>query len=365
MKNTLSAVYIMHSLHIFAISLIGIFIPIYFLVLHYSVSQVFVYYLIYVTATLFFFLFASFIAREFGLKRTLLLYLPFQFTYLALLYILPFTHVYLLVIALADAAAVGFYWYPLHLFFISLAQKKNMGNSVGKFLAFPKLITIASPLLGGFIAIYGGFSLLIIITAVLYALSSIALFYLPDSKPMIQFKLERFLALARKYSRYLFVEIGEHIREDVGRVILPIFIFITFGSILSVGFIGSLLGAGSALFILLIGHYIDRLNRIHLLRFGAVITMIIWTIFFFMHGEIALYALTLTAGFFGALLLVPYNTLMYDYATENTPAEFIIFREVPVTIARILVYGFGILFASSLSYLFLLPVFGSALFWIL
>lgn len=365
MKNKLNAVYTLHSLHLFAGSLIGIFVPIYILMMHYSVSQIFIYYLTYTIIMFFLFLIASLIARKIGLKRTLLLSLPFQFAYLGLLYMLPFVHMPLWIIALTAAASASLYWYPLQLFFISLAQEKNMGNSVGKLFAFPRLITIASPLLGGLIALRGGFALLIITTVILYIISFVALFYLPDSRPTIQFKFKQFLKLARKYPRYLFAEAGENIREGVGRIVLPIFIFITFGSILSVGIIGSLLSVGSALFMLLIGHYTNQLNRKHLLRLGSIITMVIWTTFFFVHGKMFLYALTLIAGFFGALLLIPFNTLMYDYAEENTHTEFIILRQVPVTLARMLVYSFGLLFASSLGYIFLLPVFGSVFFWFL
>ncbi|HFC11158.1 MAG TPA: hypothetical protein ENJ75_03185 [Candidatus Kaiserbacteria bacterium] len=366
MKKHLNAIYTMHSLNGLAGSFIGIFIPIYFLTLHYSITQVFLYYLTYVIALFFLFLFASFVARRLGLKLAFLIYFPLQLIYLGLLYTLPHTPVPLWIIAIASATATGFYWYPLHLFFLSQAKKKEMGTSVSKLYAFPKFLKIASPLIGGAIAVFGGFSLLIIITIFLYIVSSISLLYLPDIRPTVHFKISLFLNLARKYPRYLFAEIGENIREEIGSIILPIVIFITFGSILSVGFVGTLLSGGGALFMLLIGRYSDRLKRTNILRFGAILTMAIWLMFFYAQGSIPFYVLTLLEGFSGALLLIPFNSLVYDYAQENdAPAEFIIFREVPVTLARIFVYGTGLLFVSSLNYLFLLPVIGSTLFWLL
>ena len=270
------------------------------------------------------------------------------------------------IIAVVNAIAVAFYWYPLHLFFVTQAQKKEMGESVGKLYALPKLITIASPLIGAFIAIRGGFPLLFAITIALYLIVSISLLYLPDSRPAIQFQFGKFFALARRYPRYILAEIGENIREEIGSTMLPIVIFLIFSSILSVGFVGVLTKIGGALFILLIGHYADRLKRTNILRIGAIITMAIWVTFFFARGEVSFYVLTLFVGFFGALLLIPFNALVYDYAQENkAPAEFIVFREVPVTLARVFVYGTGLLFVNSLHYLFLFPVFGSLLFWVL
>lgn len=356
----------MHSLKGLAGSFISMFIPIYLLTLHYSLTQVFVYYLIYFTAILFLFLVASLIARNIGLKRTIILYFPFQLAYLIFLYVLPFIHIPLWIIAITSATAVGFYWYPLHLFFISQAQKKEMGNSVGKLYAFPKIVTVASPLIGGFVAVLGGFSYLIILTIVLYIASSVSLFYLPDIHPAIQFKLSRFLKLARTYPRYIFAEIGENIREELSGTILPIFIFITFGSILSVGFIGMYTKLGSAIFMIIVGRYTDKLKSTNILRIGVFIITSIWITFFYTHGTIPFYVLTLLEGFFSVLLLIPFNAITYNYAQkQDSPAEFIIFREVPVTIARVFVYSCGLFLVTSLNYLFLLPVAGTLLFLVL
>lgn len=366
MKQSLSAVYLMHSLNGLAGSFIGIFIPIYLLTLRYSVMQVFSYYLLYAIAVFFLFALTGLAARRFGLKRTLVAYFPFQLAYFALLYALPHTSIPLWCIALVSATATSFYWYPLHLFFIAKAQEQQMGSSVGKLFALPKFATLASPLIGAFIVAQGGFSLLIIVTVVLYLLTSVSLFFLPDIYPDIRFELRRFFELARRYPRYALAEIGENIREELEGVMLPIIIFVTFGDIYSVGFVGTLLKIGSALFLLLVGHYADRLKRTSILRVGAIIMAALWTAFFYAQGILPFYVLTLVEGFLGALLLVPFNAVVYGYAQENSaPAEFIVFREVPVTLARIFVYGIGILLVNTLSYLFLLPAFGSLLFWVL
>ncbi len=366
MRNSIKAVYLMHSLNGLAGSFIGIFIPIYLLTLHYSVAQVFTYYLTLYVAILFLFILAGIVSEHLGLKRTLLAYFPLQLAYFGLLYVLPHISIPLWVIAVTSAATVAFYWYPLHMFFVMQAQKKEMGGAVGKLYALPKFVAVASPLIGAFIVTRGGFSLLFILTIVLYLATSLSLLYLPENRPPMQFKMKRFIALARNYPRYIFAEIGENLREELGGIVLPIIIFLTFGSILSVGFVGTLASFGSALFILLIGHYADRLKRTNILRAGTVITMAIWTGFFYVHGTIPFYVLTLLEGFFGALLLIPFNALVYDYAQQNeAPAEFIVFREIPVTLARVLVYGIGLIFVTSLRYLFLLPVFGSLLFWVL
>lgn len=366
MKRSIDSVYLMNSLKGPTGALIGVFIPIYFLTLHYSVAQVFIYYIVYALFVLILFTGASALARRIGLKRTLFAYLPFQFLYLWLLYILPAAHEPLWTIAAASAASISLYWYALHMFFLTNAEKERLGASVGKLYAFPKLIVVGAPFIGAAIATYFGFPALFFISAILYVISSIPMLSIPDMHPQIRFRSSRFIGLVRGYPRYILAEFGENIREELEGVVLPIFVFVTFGSILSVGIIGSIVGIGSALFILIIGAESDRLKRNYILRIGAVIIMMNWLAFSFVQGEISFYVLALLEGFLGTLLLIPFNAVVYTYAKQNdAPAEFIVFREIPVTLARVFVYGVGIALVGELNYLFLLPVFGSLLFWLL
>jgi hypothetical protein len=356
----------MHSLNGLAGSFIGIFIPIYLLTLQYSLRQVFAYYLLYAICILVLFVFTSFVARHIGLRRTLLAYLPFQFAYFGLLYALPQVNFPLWIIAITSATATSLYWYPLHLFFIEKARTKEMGASVGKLYALPKFVTLLSPLIGAYIAARFGFSALLLITISLYLLTSISLAYLPDIYPDIQFKLERFFILVRKYPRYILAEIGENIREELEGIVLPIIIFVTFGNIYSVGLIGTLLNLGTAFFLIVVGRSADRFKRTNILRIGAILMMMLWTAFFYVQGELSFYILTLAESFLGALLLVPFNAIVYDYAkADDVPAEFIVFREIPVTFARIVVYSISIMLVYALPHVFFLPVLGSLLFFFL
>lgn len=68
------------------------------------------------------------------------------------------------------------------------------------------------------------------------------------------------------------------------------------------------------------------------------------------------------AGFAGALIRVPFNTIIFGLARDDNTREFIMFREYPVALARILVYSTGLIVASNITHLFWLAVVAYAAF---
>lgn len=153
----------MHSIQSFALSMIGIFIPIYLLTLHYSVSQVLLFFITHYSFLLVFAFVAIYTASHIGLQQTIIARFPFLFAYFVLLYLLPSVKIPLFAIALLGGLASAFYWIPLHILFTRNAEKKDVGASTGKLFAFPKLASIAGPLIGGYTAAIFGFNILIVI----------------------------------------------------------------------------------------------------------------------------------------------------------------------------------------------------------
>jgi|SRR5580698_3382491 hypothetical protein len=74
------------------------------------------------------------------------------------------------------------------------------------------------------------------------------------------------------------------------------------------------------------------------------------------------FVVSAAASFAGALIAVPFNTIIYSFVREENTREFIMFREYPVAIAHILVYGAGILVSPHITYLFWLALAAYATF---
>lgn len=361
-SKRLNAVYVMHSINGLAGSIVGIFIPIYFLNLNYPLTQVLIYWLIYGICVLFSFIGVSYYAKRFGLRKSILTGFPFLFLFIAMLYGLKSFSIPLYLLAIVSATSVGFYWFPLHLFFANNSSEEKMGTNVGRLFAYPQLVAILGPLIGGFIAALGGFSLLIVVSAIVYIISAIPLLWLPELEFPVNLQFSKFKNLFVKYPRYFLTEFVENIREEMEGIIWPIIVFMVFKDVFSIGVVGAFLGFGSFLFMLLIGNFADRLDKKSFIKIGAIIMIAIWVSRYFFQGPIPYYLLTLAAGFFGALIVIPFSTFYYNLSRKENIAEFIIFREIPITLGRIVIYSLAFLLIGNIKITFLITAFTSVFF---
>lgn len=365
MKNYLKEIYAMHSIYGLAGSLIGIFIPIYLLHLNHQLRDIIIFYLVYsVTLILFFFL-ISWLSTHVGLKRIILSNFPFLFIYIAMLYLLgKGLAIPLSLLATVSGLQAALYWFPLHILFIRHSDIETMGSNVAKLSAWPQIAGMFGPLIGGIIIFLTGFQSLILLAGFIYLLAVVPIVRLPEIPIEINFSLRNFLNLFRENTKYFFVEIIENMREDAEAIIVPIFLFLTFHQILSVGLIGLFASLGGIIFTFLVGKHTDRVNKKKLMKISAVVILAAWLIRFYFPNEIIFYISTLIVGFAGILLTLPFTTIIYNLAKGNNVEEFIVFREIPVTIGRIVIYSFGFLLANEISYLFPILALSSMVFFL-
>lgn len=116
----------------------------------------------------------------------------------------------------------------------------------------------------------------------------------------------------------------------LGYSALPIFIFLAFGNIFTIGFLATFLGLGAAIFTLFIGKHSDHIDKKRLLRVGAVIMALVWLGRYLAVDEISFYVLSILAGFFGVLIMVPFSSIFYINTKNNHIENFVIFREIPI-----------------------------------
>ncbi len=355
----------MHSIYGLAGSLIGIFIPIYLLHLNYSLKEVIFFYLISSVALIFFLFFASWLSTRVGLKKIIISNFPFLFLYIAMLYLLSRgIAIPLSLLATINGLQTALYWFPLHILFIKHSEAESMGRSVAKFFAWPQIAGMFGPLIGSGIIILTGFQSLILVGGFIYILAIIPIIRLPEIPIKIDFSFRNFLSLFRRNLKYFFVEIIENMREDAEGIIWPIFVFLSFHHILSVGIIGLLASLGGIVFTLFVGKYTDRVNKKMLMKISAAVIIVAWLIRFYFPNEIFFYISTLIVGFSGILLTIPFTTIIYNLAKGNNIEEFIVFREIPVTLGRVVIYSMGLFFVSEINYLFLLLAFSGIFFFL-
>jgi predicted MFS family arabinose efflux permease len=350
----LHAIYLLNIINSFSGSLIGIFVPIYLLVEGYPLVNILYFLATYSIATLACFFLIGYFSARFSIRSLLIIRLPFLFIYLAVLYFLGDIPVPLAIIAIFYAIEVSLFWYSFHVMFAKNSTEENLGREMGILMSLPKFICIIAPLIGGLVSVAFGFKALFFLAMVINLFSIVPLLYLPAYKSTVKMDMGNFKKMFLRNRKYFWAEIMENISEESECIIWPIFVFLAFNDILSIGAVGSIAGIGGALFTYLVGKYVDKYQAKKVLRIGAVIMIAIWLMRYFLAGEYVYYLLTLLAGFFSAMILLPFGTIIYKTAKQENIEEFIIFREIPVVIGRVIVYAFCLLFVSKLNLSFIL-----------
>jgi MFS family permease len=344
----------MNSIERLGWSMVGIFIPIYLLTLGFSLQQVFIYYIIQNTVILLTSFIVVYLGRIINIQKILIIRFPFLLIFLTILYNLQSIDFPIYLLAIIDGIQLMLYWFPLHILFAQFADKKNLGSSTSKLFAIPQFVTMFGPLAGGLITVTWGFKVLFIIATVLFFIAYIPILYTKILPIKYNFVFREGLDLYKKYKKYFYSEICNNIGEEVEGVIWPIFVYLSLINITSVGVIGTLLAVSSSVFTLIVGQLADKKNKTKLIKTSAIFIMTVWFLRLIFDNEIALYILTILSGMAFVVLSVPYYSIFYQIAQKEKAAVFFAFREIPVAIARIIVFTMGILFVANLKILFLL-----------
>ena len=354
----LQAIYKMHSIDSFAFSLAGVFIPIYLLTLGFSVTQVLIYFIIQNTSLLMSAFAAGYIGSKYGIQRTLLLRLPFLFLFLILLLLLDNINFSIYFLAVIDGWQSSLYWIPLHIAFTKSADKRKMGLALGSLFAWPQVATIFTPMLGGLVAYYFGFNVLFTIALIIFAFSVRPLLKIKKIEIDFHFKFKNGLKLYKKNKKYFWSEVFNNIGEETDGIIWPIFIYLSLAKVTAVGNTATIISLGAFFLTLYMGRISDKVNKKLLIKIGAGLIMIMWFVRIFFDTEIAFYIIALFSGLAFVIFKVPYYSKLFSIPRKTKVDEFFIFREIPVNIARIIVFVLAILFVNNLEFLF--PVAGIA-----
>lgn len=348
-------VYIAHTINTVAGSVIGIYVPIYLLTLGFSLPQVLLYYVIShgVGATLGLLVYVP-LMRKWGLINTFKLYYPLQILYLLLLFLLHYHAYSIAIVAILEGAANYVYWMPLNLLFVRHSAEKEMGNNLGKFYALPKLFGIVGPLIGAILIPLVGFWPVFILTTIGIISSYLPLAKIVDGGLTVHLNFSKaWKRIKRNKSLFVFEGLDNIIEESDW--FWPIYVYLVIGSLSTPGIIGSLGAVGGAFFTFIAGKYANR-NDKKLIPIAAILLLSVTFLKIFVTQPLPAYAVTIAASFIMTLFLVSYFSTIYRTIKNDDEDEFIILREIPTVLGRMVVFGAIYLTLSHLQYFFITPI---------
>lgn len=354
-KSQLPRIFQMMSINSFGISLISIFIPIYLLQLGYSFQMVMVWLIIQHSSLLLNSFLTILCSNRIGLVHCLHIRFVLLLSYLLLMFVLPSHRFLFFCIPILIGMEAAFFWIPLNILFVRNTEKDTMGGSLSKFFAYPKVFSMLSPLVGGFIALYLGFPTLFIFAISIVFVAFIPLLPLRSEKTHFILSWSTAKETYKRQKKYFIPEVIDNFTEDAG-IIWSLFIYLQLISITQVGIVSALASFAGIFFTLTLGRLTDTWNKHKLLKIGAISVTLIWIGAFFIGTYIPIawlfYMATVIMALSMKVFLVPYQSMLFNSARRDD-AQFIVLREVPTVLGRLILYATTILLYKKLPLVFL------------
>ena len=335
-NRELSEMYVSVALRDLALSMSGIFIPLYLLVdLNYSLSKVLLFFLFFGIAILLSVIMAARFASRYGVKHGILMSAFILIAYIISLATLPEHNLYFIP-AILSGVSTSFYWINFHVDFARFSDKKNRSRQVGVWFMTAYLSILIGPILGSIIITYLGFVTLFVIVSLVLLLSAVPLFLSSEIYEPVKFSYKDILDKSHLKETYLFITYG--MRMMVSGVVFPLFIFLFLTKYISLGIIASLTSLGS----IAIGYFVGKMSKdekkeILMFRYGSLFHSLglFFMLFVKTFVQIAVVNVYLAMSFI--FVDIPHHSILYSRARKKESLMgYIVFREICLSIGRIL-----------------------------
>lgn len=328
-NREIDEIYFHVAIKAFAMSLVGIFVPIYILQ-HTSLSEVLLFYVVLLGSLGIVSPLGAIVQNKLGSKHTILLSMPFFALGYFLLFAFATVAIPVLAIGLVFGIAEAFYWMSFHVDFSISSNKWHRSEQLGYLNAIPLFVASFAPLIGGLVAVLA-FPMLFAIASFLLLFSAIPLFFSKEIRRRPRMNVRLFRKEISLRSGLAFFASG--FKMIGGYVLWPIFMFLIVRELLTLGalaFIGSIL---TAIVVIATGKLTRRIGTRKSLRISSVLDAVSWPVRTFAQAVDHLFVASGLAGITGAAQHIPYESIMYDKSKRR--AEYFVFREFWLAAGRV------------------------------
>ncbi len=337
------AVYAMNFLRTFALSLPGIFVPLYVFNLpgkprlvsedvSNNIAWIAVYYLIYtLTATLANMLLLKPVFHWLRFKRSLLLSMALL---AGALFALVFTKEYfflLFVAAILSGLTVHFYWIPFHIFFV---RKTNQGGNFGEESALQLFMNamagIAGPLVAGVLIEQFGFRAMFLVSLFFTLCAALpVLLWVGEGEHRDHSFATVFHStmVERRTRRFAVAFVGNAIEDVLYEMAWSLLLYFVLSDFIRVGAITTLSIGISSVLMLWIGRIIEQRKYEWLQKTSFVANALLYGARLLPLTPLRAYAIDIVDRINGKLYNVAFMSRVYDAAQEFGQSDIVIFRE--------------------------------------
>ena len=330
-KNTpdgIAAIYINSALRAFAVSLVGIFLPVFLFLraqdlfgkgIHYGFYGIIIYFFIQRFVVTLFTLPAAKIITKFGFRWSIftanvLLIVLFGFLSLAndVFWVIPLA-------ALLHGLQNPLYWLSYRSLFATEGVSSNLGREVGFSAISTQLAGIAGPVLGGVIITVWGFPALFIVALIIVIISGVPFFFMTKHKHDYTVKIKDVFEWFKmpKHRNEEIAFLGRRLDDFVVGLFWPVFVFLVLGNFEKQGLVASLGLIASAVMVYVAGRTFDMKHSYKTYRFGVVAYSIVWILRGFASNLGRLLMVETSANTVSPFYWVTYDSLLYERSREK------------------------------------------------
>ena len=343
-KKELTQIYLSVALRGLAISMLGLFIPLYlYREIGISLNDTLIFFIFYSVIFGIFTPLAAKFAARYGTKHTVLLSVPLYLAFIICLHLLSNYSVPLILVSLTLGLSQAFYWMGINLAFHHASDHQHRGEEVGKEKAASIIATIIGPLTGGFLITFFGFPIVFLLTSLLLITATFILFISGENHVRYRFSVRSVINKHNWKDSIFFVSRGTEVIAK--GVIWPLFIFLTLKSYISLGLVGSLLSVISAFLLLSVGKFSDHRDKRKIIKLVSGFETISWLLRAMAFSVGYIYGATIFGGITDGVRESPLGALEYDKAKGDIVGYFVS-REVFICLGRILLLSLAIMTSS-------------------
>lgn len=346
MQMELSKIELTVWLHSVANGLVAVFIPILLLQAGFPLTGV----ILFLLLLNLFDVPLNFVARRLVLRigavKTILLSNLAVLVYFGLVGFGEYNWLTLVVLALAAAVYDSFYWVA-HWFVFNEAvrSQKGVGKQVSMVMLARSLGSFLAPAIGVAFLIFFNKGYLILLSMAFFALSAITISSVKHDllKPKKEKKLASFFK--EKHNRQNFISTAFYaVHGEVEGTILPLAVFLAFGSIAAVGTLPVIAAFVAIIFVLFAGSLTDRLSKRFLIAFGAVCISIVWLVRLVRPELNVFYLTAFVVAFLAPLITVPLEAKLVQAGKKSGMLNAATYRNIAYMVTNVAIYS--ILFLS-------------------
>jgi MFS family permease len=259
------------------------------------------------------------------------------------------------------------FWLPYNVDFAKFTDRRNRGREVGFTNAIADVVGIFAPIVAAFIIVRFGFGALLVLSTIIYLASLIPYAVIPDINEYFSWSywhtIEQLFSKKRRATVFAFAANGAE--DALGAVVWPIFIYqLLHGNLLKVGLISTLIIGATILLELIVGKYADvKFPKEVIIKYGSIMAALGWIFKIFIFTAFQIFIVDSYHRLMKIFMMVPFDALSYEIMADQGHYidEFSVVHDMAISLGRVLMVSAIIVAAMyvSIQWTFVLGAFAS------